>query len=154
AFRAKHAKPMRFVDHQPGVVPALDFHEFWQVGNIAVHAIEALDHDQRALELMAKRGEQRIERVQIVLRERAPLGAGQSSAGKIAVMREVFVDDQILWSNDGSDRGNIGCMAADKYGAIFLTVMLSQCLFERLMARALARDKTARRCREAELVYR
>jgi len=53
---------VRFVDHQKGSVAPLDLDELRQVGNVAVHAVQALDDDQYALILQAALRQQLIQR--------------------------------------------------------------------------------------------
>src|SRR5438874_4652490 len=99
---------MSVVNHQPSVMPPLYLNELWQVGDIAVHTVQAFNHDQHALKLIANRLKQSVERFGIIMRERAPLGARQGRAGKDAIVGKAFVDDQILRPNYSSYRRNIG----------------------------------------------
>ena len=55
AARTKHPKAMGVVDHQPGLVTVLDLDQRWQIGDVAVHAVESLGDDQNTV-ILASNG--------------------------------------------------------------------------------------------------
>ena len=58
----QHAQGMRLVDHQQGLVPLLQVDELGQIGDVAVHAVDALDDDQHAAIVAAELGQHRVGR--------------------------------------------------------------------------------------------
>ena len=152
SLRAKHSETMRVVNHQPGIMPPFYLNKGRQVGNIAVHAVQAFNGDQHALELLPDRRQQRIQRHEIIVRKRTPLGTGQDRTGQDAVVGKALMDDQILRPENGADGRNIGRVAADENDAIFLPIMLRQGTFEYLVSRPFAGDQPARGRRRAERV--
>ena len=64
---------MGLVDHQPGAVLLLQRDQPRQVGDVAVHGIQALDDDERALVEMAVLAQQLLQRVEVVVAEGSSL---------------------------------------------------------------------------------
>ena len=62
ARRPQHAQRVGLVDHQQRLVPLLDLDELRQIGNVAVHAVHALDDQQHAAILVPELLEQRSRR--------------------------------------------------------------------------------------------
>lgn len=58
---------MRFVDQKPGIEHLLDADETGQVREIAVHAVDALDRDQHAIELVPVLAQQMLQRIEVAM---------------------------------------------------------------------------------------
>ena len=110
----EHAQRMGLVDHQPGAVLLLQLDEPRQVGDVAVHRIQALDDDERALVEMAMLLKQLLERLQIVVAEGQRRGARQLGADQHAVVGEIVVDDEIVRRQQRADGRDVGGVAADE----------------------------------------
>ena len=154
AAAAEHAERVRFVHHQKGAVAPLDLDEVRQVGNVAVHAVQAFDDDQHALVLQAALRQQLIQRLPIVVRERHAPRARQLAADERAVVDQRVVHDQILRPEQVADGRDIGGMAAHEHDAIVDAVHGGQRLLEFAVDGALAGDQAARRRRRAVAVDR
>src|SRR5262245_11019142 len=105
---------MRFVNHEESAVAALDLDKTRQIGKIAVHAINALKHDQHALELAALLRQDGVERGPVVVRKGQALGARELDALQRAVVDQFVVQDQVSRSEQIADGSDIGGMTADK----------------------------------------
>lgn len=55
---AEDGQTVRLVDHEPGSVTSLNLNEPRQIGEVAIHAVEAFHGDQDALVAVARRGEE------------------------------------------------------------------------------------------------
>jgi len=82
---------------------SLNLNEPRQIGEVAIHAVEAFHGDQDALVAVARRGEEFVQFVEIVVREQAPLGARQRPANDDAVMSKRIMDDEVLRSEQRAD---------------------------------------------------
>ena len=149
---AEHAERMGFVDHQEGLVALLDVDEARQVGDVAIHAVEAFDDDQRALEVAADFAEDVFQRGRVVVVEGAAGGAGKLDAFENAVVDQAVMDDQVLGAEQRGDGRHVGGMAADEGDAVLDFVEAGNGFFELALDRPLAGDQTAGRSRGAVAV--
>ena len=145
AARAHDTKRMSFVDHQEGAMALLDFDEARQVGVVAVHAVDAFQHDQDAFELMALLLQDRVEGFPIGMGEGQAARAGQLDALQDAVVDQLVVQDEIAWAKQITDGGNIGRVTADKGDCVVDAVEGGDFGFEIAMHRAFAGDQAAGR---------
>ncbi len=152
AGRAHHAEGMRFVHHQECLVAALDVDEARQLGEIAVHAVNAFDDDQHALELAPLLGQHRIERGPVVVREGQTPRARELNALQRAVVDQLVVHDQVPRSEQIADGGDIGGVAADEHHGIVHAVGAGDGRFQLAMQRTLAGHRAAGRHRRAVAV--
>ena len=132
-------------DHQPRLPPLLDGDEAREIAEIAVHAVQPFRDNEHALVAVADRFQQRIERVEVVVGERAALGLRQLRAHDDAVVGERIVDDEVARAEEGADRRNVGGVPADERQACLLAVVAGERRLERPMDGALAGDQPARR---------
>ena len=93
--RAEDAERVRLIDHQPGAVALLQLDELRQVGDVAVHGIEAFDDDQRVAARAPVRAQQPLEVIEIVVPEGERLGVRKLDAGEQAVVRQLVVQDEV-----------------------------------------------------------
>ena len=85
-----------------------------QVGDVAVLAVDALDHDQHPAVLVAGGGEDRVEGRRVVVRERPPGRPGQLAALDDAVVGERVVDDEVARADEVPDHGDVRRVPADQ----------------------------------------
>ena len=142
------------VDHQPGLAPLLEGDEPGKIAEIAVHAVEAFGDDQDALVAIAARFEHRIERGEIVVRERSALRARQMRAADDAVVGERVVNNEVARADQGADRRHVRRVPADEGQAGVLPVVPGERRLERPMHRPFAGHEPARRRRDAVAVDR
>src|SRR6476469_10821166 len=102
--------------------------------------------------MVARRGEEFVQFVEIVVREQVPLGARQRPADDDAVMSKRIMDDEVLRSEQRADGGNIRGVAADEDDAGLLAVMRGERRLELAVQRTLARDEAAGRAGGAVLL--
>src|SRR5882762_2625312 len=121
---------MRLVDHEESLVPLLDVDQARQLGNVAVHAVQALHDDEYALEQAADLAQDGIEGDGIVVRKGAPRCARELDPFQDTVMDETVVHHQVLGPEEVADRRYIGRVAADKHHAILNFVERRQRLLE------------------------
>src|SRR5260221_9300396 len=140
---------MRLVDHEEGLVALLDVNQARQLGNVAVHAVQAFDDDQHALEQAADLTQDGIEGGGIVVRKGAARRTGELDAFQDAVMDETIVHDQVLWPEQMTDRGYVGGVAADEDHAVLDLVECRQRLLKLTLHGPLARHQAAGRGRGA-----
>ena len=149
--------PMRvgLVDHQERLVPLLDLDELRQVGEVAVHAVDAFDDDQHAAILAADFGQQLVERLPVVVRERPAASAGEDRALNDAVVRQRVVSDQVARAEQVADRRFVRRVAADEDRSQSSTPMkLGDPLLQLAVHRLLARNQPAGGDAGAEAVDR
>ena len=135
------------VDHQERLVPLLDFDELRQIGEVAVHAVDAFDDDQHAAIFAARISvEQLVERLPIVVRERPAAGAGEDRALDDAVVRQRVVQDQVAGAEQVADRPFRSSSARRRSTIASSTPMKSaMAAFQLAVQRLLARDQPAGR---------
>src|SRR5438445_7526158 len=100
-------------------MPPLNFDEARQVGNVAVHAVNAFDDDQNSFVAAALFVEQVIQRLPVVVRKRKTACARQDAALMHAVVAKGIVQDQIVRAAKRTNRSYVGGMAANVNDAIF-----------------------------------
>ena len=121
---------VRFVDHQPSMMPLFDLDQAPQVRKVTVHAVEAFDHDQHALELAAHRGQQLVEVVEIVVREAAAHGARQHAAQYCTVVDDFVGNDQILGTDKLTNYAHVGRVATDEDQRLFAIIVIRKRAFQ------------------------
>ena len=141
----EHADGMGLVDHQEGLVLLLDLDELRQVGDVAIHAVDAFDGDQHAAVFAPQIRQQLVDGPPIIVRERSPTGTGQNAALNDAVMRQGVMQNQIARAEQVADRGFVGRMAADVDDGIFRADEVGNCSFQFTMHGLLARHQAAGR---------
>ncbi len=139
----QNAKPVRFVDHEPGGMAPLDLDQPREIREVAVHAVEAFDGDQHALVAAARRDEELSSASRSLCGKNAPLGPRQRRSHDDAVMGKGIVDDQILRPEQCADRRHIRRVTADEDDAALLLIMRRERRLEFAVQRTLARDKPA-----------
>jgi hypothetical protein len=110
---------MGIIHHQPGTVALLDLDEAGEVRPIAIHGEKALGHNHAARETRALGREQRVERIEIVMREIAPRRPGELRADHDAIVDQRIMNEQILRAEEGRNRGNPARMSRIEGDAIF-----------------------------------
>ena len=125
-----------------------------QVGGVAVHAVDALDHDQHVAVFLAVSREQMVEMIQVVVAEFDRPAAGAPSAPlDDAVMREFVDEDRVaLAAHQPGDRRHIGEIAGDERQRAFHAEEFGDLRLERLVRRALAADEARGQRADAEAV--
>ena len=154
APRPQNAETVRVVDHQPRLAPGLHCDQRREVADVAIHAVVPLRDDQHPLISAPDRLQHRVERRDVVVRERAPLCARQLCAHDDAVVGERIVDDEIARADQGADCRHVGGVSADKRQACVLAIVVCKRRLQRAVDRPLARDKTAGRSRYAIAIDR
>ena len=96
------------------LMPLFDFDELGQVGNVAVHAVNAFDHQQHAAIFVAELAQKSIRHLPIVMRERPTPSARQNAPLQNTVVRQGVVEDQVAGSHQVSDHGLVGGVSADE----------------------------------------
>ena len=114
AGRPHGAQRVRFIDQQQRLVLLLEFHEARQFGEVAIHAVHALDGDQHAAIAVAHFGQQRVERLPVVMGKGATRSAGKLGALDDRVVGQNVVEDQIVRPQQVADGGDVGGMAGDE----------------------------------------
>ncbi|EXI67521.1 MAG: hypothetical protein AW07_04517 [Candidatus Accumulibacter sp. SK-11] len=137
------AKGMRFVDHQKGAVLALDVDEARQLGVVAVHAVDAFEDDQHALEVCPLFSQQRFEACPVVVREGESAGAREADTLQNAVVHQFVVDNQVACSKQVADRRHVGRVATDEGDCVLRAVGAGDRLFEFTVDQALSGDQPA-----------
>jgi len=140
---AQHAERMRLVDHQPGAVSPLDLDQPLKVRAIAIHGEQPLGHDQAMAELATLRTEDLLQRIEIIVREIAPVRARQLGADNDAVVRQRVMNDEVFRPDDGADHRHVGRMPADEQQRCLCAIERRQLSLEHAMEGPLARGQTA-----------
>ncbi len=144
---------MRLVDKQPDLVFFLDGQEPRQVGGVAVHAVDAFDHDQDVAVFLAVAREQMVEMIQVVVAEFFDLRRRAVGARDDAVMREFVDEDRVaLAAHQPGDRRHIGEIAGDERQRAFHAKEFGDLRLERLVRGAFAADKPRGQRADAEAV--
>src|SRR5262249_10338463 len=71
------------VDQEQRLVLLLELDEAGQRRDVAVHAVDALDRDEHPAVVGPQLGELLLQRFEVVVRERPPLGPGQPGAARM-----------------------------------------------------------------------
>jgi hypothetical protein len=103
-----------------------DLDELWQVGIVAVHAVQTFDRDQHSPILATNFCQDFVQRFVIVVIERPPTGTGKLGTLNDAVVSKTVVDDQIAGPNQVPDHGLVGRMTAGEGNNILDTQELRQ----------------------------
>lgn len=146
---AHYPQGVGFVDHEEAAVAPLDLDEAGQVRVVAIHAVDAFQHDEHALELMALLIEQVVERAPVVVRERQPPGAGELYALQNAVVDQFVVQDEVARAEEVADGRHIGGVAAHEGDGVIHAVQASDLDFQFAVDGALAGHQAAGRDRGA-----
>ncbi len=139
----EHAHGMGFIDHEQGLVAFFDFDEIGQIGDVAVHAVDAFDDDEHAAILMAELGEEAIGLLPIVVCKRPASGAGKDGSFDDAVVGQCVVEDQVAGSEKVPDHGFIGGMTAGEGQGVFGSQEIGDCIFQFHVDCFLAGDEAA-----------
>ena len=150
AARAHHADRVGLVHHQERLVPLGDPDELRQVGEVAVHAVDALDHHEHAPILATDLGEELLGSVEIVVRERPAAGPGEHGTLQETVVGERVVEHEVAGADDVADHRLVRRMAADKRDRVFRAHEPGDFPLELLVDHLLARHEPA--CRHARAV--
>src|SRR5438045_8947513 len=105
---------MRFAAEYEGFVPLFDFDKPRQIGNIAIHAIDAFDGDQHAAIFAADFRKQGIEGLPVVVRKWPTASAGKNRALNNAVVSQRIVNDEVARTKKVADRRFVRGVAADE----------------------------------------
>ena len=105
---------MGLVDHQQGLVPLLHVDQLGQIGDVAVHAVDALDDDQHAAILAAELGQHPLGGLGVVVRERPPPRAGKDRPLDDAVVGQGVVQDEVARADEVADDRLVRGVAADE----------------------------------------
>ena len=141
---AEHPEGMGLVDHQEGLVPALDFNETRQIRAVPVHAVDALDDDQHPLVTGPLLAQDLIEGLPVVVRKGQPARPGEERALQHTVVDQGVVEDEILAPEEVSDGGHVRGPSADQHHAVLDAVHLRERRLELALHRAFAGDRAAR----------
>jgi len=126
ACLAENAEAMGIVDHQPAAMLLLEFDEAGEVRPVAIHREEPFGNDHGAAETATLGREERLERVEIVMREIAPRRARELGADHDAIMDQRIMDDEVLRAEKGRDGRDAGGMAGIEGDAILGGVIAGQ----------------------------
>ena len=123
---AQDAGGMGLVHHQEAAVLLFEAHIFGNRGDVPVHGIDALHHDQHLGVLVPVGFEQGFQGLGIVMREGQGLRVGQADALHDGVMVDGVVEDQVPLAAEIADDGHVGGMAADQHQGAFGVLPLGQ----------------------------
>ena len=93
----RHAasKPMRFIHHQPGIMPACHFDEARQIGDIAIHRIMAFNYHQRPSCAAPRLGQCFFRRAVIIMREGDAFGSGKPGTFQAGIVNGPIMHNKI-----------------------------------------------------------
>lgn len=120
-LRPKHARRVRFIDHQHGLVAIRNCHEIGKVRAVAIHAVQAFDRKPGPTLAAARAptADRCVEGVGIIMRRPDEISASGPKPFVDAGMHQFVMNDQIatLWQRR-EDR-EIGNVAAAKIERCF-----------------------------------
>ena len=105
---------MGLVDHDPCIEAVAQLQRPGQIGNVPVHAVEPLDHDQHAAEFRPSLDEQFFQRVHVVMGEGQRRRARQVRTGDDAVMRQLVHENRVAAAEKMAKQGHVRAIAADE----------------------------------------
>ena len=111
---AQHAERVRLVHQQPAPVPLLHLKHRGQVRHVAVHAVEAFDHDQAVAVFAAFDPEYLLQVGEVVVAEHQLAGLRTGCPGEDRVVRQFVDDQQVTRAEDVADHRGVGQIAADE----------------------------------------
>ena len=106
-FRAQHPEAVRVVDHDPGAVLLGQSADRRQVGQVAFHAEDAVDHDQDPA-LAGDRLQEPFQVDHVVVLVLEGLGKGQTGAVKDAGVVLAVADDEVALARQRRDDAQVG----------------------------------------------
>lgn len=117
---------MGFVDHQQASILVFEAHQFGQGSNIAVHAVNALGHQQNAPEAGAHFAQNRLEGHRVVVRKAEAAGLTGLGAFENAVVTERVVENQVGGLHPVTEQSGVGGVTAHHDQAVLVTQELGQ----------------------------
>ena len=78
----------------------LNGHKFWQIGIVAIHAVDALDRDDHTTVLRPQVAKQAIELLGVVVSKRPLAGLRRRRSLHDAVVGEFVVEDQVFGTEE------------------------------------------------------
>ena len=97
----------------------LDFDEPRKIGDVAVHAVDALDHQQHAAILVAVALQQIVGRLPVVVGEHSSPRAGKNAALENAVVGKGIVENQVARLHEMPNHALIGGMSPNENDRVF-----------------------------------
>ncbi|MCY1439040.1 hypothetical protein D9M71_552590 [compost metagenome] len=140
------------VDHQKHLVLVLQLDKARQVRVVAVHAVDAFEHHQHPLEMLALIAQQTIEGFDVVVSEAQATRAGQLDALQHTVVDKFVVDHQVPRAKQVADGGDVGGMPTDEGHGVIHLVQPGQFGFQLAMDRPVAGHQAAGRYRRAVVI--
>jgi hypothetical protein len=140
-FFPEDAERMRFVDQQPSLAPLLELDKADEVGDVAIHAVEALGYDEGVAGVAASFPQQEIEMVEIVVAKNYGFGRGSLGPADDAVMGQFIDEKRVVRPQDMGNRRHIGEIAADQDKRRLGADKFGDARFKMAMRRSFAADE-------------
>ncbi len=118
-----------------------DLDEAGEIGDVAVHAVEAFRDDQDVLEVGAPLAQQKIQMVEIVVAEEHVSEAALLEPLTMLLCGQFVEEETVARSHDMRDDGDIGQIAADERQGRFRAEKCGERGFKMMMGGAFAADK-------------
>ncbi len=112
-----------------------------EIDRVAVHRIEAFDHDQGVAVFFAMLRQELFEMVEIVVAEHDLVGVRGAGAGRHAVMGQFVEEDRVALGHQVSDDRQVRQVARDQRQGRFHAQKPGEIVFELLVGRTLAADE-------------
>ena len=142
-----HAEGVGLVNHEKSAVSILDLDKPRQVRIVAVHSVDALNHDQRAFELVPLAGEDGVECGPVVVRKRQTPCTRELNSLQGTVMDQLIVDDEIPRTEEVADGADVRRVAAHESHRVFDAVRARDRPLELAVNRPFASGQAAGRHR-------
>ncbi len=113
---------------QRGIV--FDFNKAGQVRVVAVHAVNAFQHDQHPFEIVPLLNQNTIQGGKIVVREGQTPGTGKRYSLQDTVMDEFIVKDEVSRAEQMANGCDVGCMSTNKNNGFINTIDLGYSLLQ------------------------
>ena len=110
---ADDAGAVGFIHHQEAAVLLFQGHKGGHVGDVAVHAVRALDDDQHLGEMRSVYLQDVFQRLGVIVGEGLGNGPAQPAALLDGVVRQRIVDDQIALAAEIAYHRYVGGVPAD-----------------------------------------
>jgi len=119
AIFAQDADGMGLVDHEKGAVPLFDLYEGRQFRDVAIHAVDAFNHNEGAAEMGARLFKNLVQSPPVIMRKRKVRCLGELASLENAVVDQGIMHDEVEFAEQMADRGHVGGMPAHKNQAVF-----------------------------------
>ena len=113
------ADGMRLVHHEKGAVPLFDLNECRQLRDIAIHTVDAFNHDEGSAETGTRLPENLVQSLPVVVGKRKVRCLGELASLENAVVDQGIMNDEVEFAEQMADSGHVGGMPAHKDQAVF-----------------------------------